>query len=189
MDPILNFAGEKVALGPLRKDLIATYARWVNDFEVTHTLAIGMKPLTLEAEEAWFQSQADAPTFTIYEKATLRPIGTTGLMNVDHQHRTAELGILIGEKDTWGRGYGTEATNLTLDYAFTGLGLHNVMLRVHASNARAIRAYERVGFKHVGRRRQAHRRGGGMEDVLYMDILAAEHESPVLGALVNASPS
>jgi RimJ/RimL family protein N-acetyltransferase len=93
---------------------------------------------------------------------------------VDHYNRTATFGILIGEKDCWGKGYGTEATRLVLDYAFTGLGLHNVMLNVFANNERAIRAYRRAGFREIGRRRQAHRTGGDLEDVVFMDCLATD---------------
>lgn len=187
--PVLNIVGDKVALGPLRRDLLPLYQRWVNDFAVARTLALCCRPLTLEAEEAWYDSTSRSQSnvgFTIYERTTLRPIGTTGLKHVDHRHGTAEFGIAIGERDCWGQGYGTEATILMLDYGFTVLGLHNIMLQVYAFNERAIRAYLRAGFREIGRRRQAHRLGRHAYDVVLMDCLASEFQSPLLRGLLGA---
>jgi len=186
--PIVNIVGEKVALGPRRRDLLPLYQQWMNDFEVTRTLGVGWRPITWEFEEAWYArvSQNEREIgFTIYERASLRPIGSTGLHDVDHQHRTAGFGIVIGEKDCWGKGYGTEATVLTLDYAFTGLGLHNVILTVYADNERGLRAYTRAGFRVIGRRREALRRGGQANDVVYMDCLATEFEGSILRRLLD----
>ena len=144
------------------------------------TLSIGgLRPLTAEGEAAWYDrvttSEKDV-SFTLYERESLRPIGSLGLHQVDHYNRTALFGILIGEKDCWGKGYGTEATRLVLEYAFTGLGLHNVMLTVFAYHERGIRAYKRAGFREIGRRRQAHRFAGVAEDIVMMDCLATEFE-------------
>jgi RimJ/RimL family protein N-acetyltransferase len=185
-EPILTLVGEKVALGPLRRELVPLYQRWMNDFEVTRTIGRPMWPLTREAEEDWYEGAARGErevTFTAYERASLRPIGNSGLMGIDHQRRVAEFGILIGEKDCWGKGYGTETTRLVLDYAFHGLGLHNVMLRVYAHNLGGIRVYERAGFRLIGRRRDSWRMGDLVRDELYMDCLATEFESPYLRRL------
>jgi RimJ/RimL family protein N-acetyltransferase len=186
--PILNILGEQVALGPRRRDLLPLYLRWINDFEVTRTLGQPLRPMTWEEEEAWYDrangSQGDVG-FTIYERATLRPIGNTGLHGINYREGTAEFGILIGEKDCWGKGYGTEATRLMLDYGFTALGLQSIMLRVHSHHERAIRAYTRAGFRHAGRWRQAHRLAGTAHDVIFMDCLAEEFQSPVLAAVIR----
>jgi diamine N-acetyltransferase len=99
-------------------------------------------------------------------------------------HRTADFDIAIGEKDCWGKGCGTEAAALMLDYGFTALGLHNIHLSVWSFNERAIRAYRRAGFREIGRRRGAHRLGGQAYDVIYMDCLATEFQSPVLRRLL-----
>jgi RimJ/RimL family protein N-acetyltransferase len=176
-EPIINLMGEKVALGPLRRDLLPLYQRWVNDFEVTRTLSIPGGPLTLEAEEAWYDGASKSHnivSFTIYERVTLRPIGTTGLMGLDHANRTAEFGILIGEKDCWGKGYGTETARLVLGYGFTIRSLHAIFLRVYSYNERGIRAYTRAGFQPAGRIREAHWYAGKPYDVLFMDCLADE---------------
>jgi RimJ/RimL family protein N-acetyltransferase len=93
--------------------------------------------------------------------------------------------IAIGEKECWGRGYGTEVTQLMLDYGFNVLGLHNIMLTVFSINRRGIRAYLRAGFREIGRRREAVERGGQLLDIVYMDCLATEFESPVLQRLMR----
>jgi RimJ/RimL family protein N-acetyltransferase len=185
--PIVNFVGEKVALGPRRRELVPLYTKWINDFEAVRGLGVGMRPTTREAEEEWYErtSKGDRDAgFTIYERATMRPIGNAGLHGVDHRHRVAEFGILIGEKDCWGKGYGTEATALVLEYGFTALGLHSIMLRAYSFNERAIRAYTRAGFRLVGRWREAHRLGGQAYDVVFMDCLATEFQGQALRHLL-----
>ncbi len=183
--PLFNIVGEKVALGPLRKDLVPLYARWFNDFRTLRMLGPMPRPLTLEQEEQWYKraiTRGDAViAFTIYEKATRRPIGNTGLHDIDHRNRTALFGITIGEPDARGKGYGTEATQLMLDFAFTVQGLHNVMLFVHEYNLAGIRTYTKAGFKEFGRRRECHFMGGKRWDLIHMECLATEWgPSPVL---------
>ncbi len=180
--PILNIVGERVALGPLRRDLIPLYARWRNDFEVQRTFGAPLRPVTIEERTRWFDEQvaSDAHWFTIYERESLRPIGTTDLYEINLRYRTASFGMLIGEADARGKGYGTEVTRLMLDYAFTALSLHNVMLIVVEYNLAGRRAYEKAGFREMGRRRQADIMNGVVYDEIYMDCVASEFESPVL---------
>ena len=147
--PILNLKGERVAFGPIRRALLPLYERWMNDFTVIETLGVGVRPMTSESEAAWFEQAATnstSVTYTVYELAGLRPIGTVSLRDIDHANRTATFGILIGEREEWGKGYGTETTRLMLDYAFSVLGLNNVMLTVFSQNERGLRAYRRAGF-------------------------------------------
>lgn len=186
-EPILNVVGEKVALGPLRRDLLPLLQRWINDFEVTRTLASRLVPMTLEQEEAWYEGAGKSENdvrFILYQRDGMRPVGVAGLHHIEHNNRTAEFGVLIGEKDCWGKGYGTEATRLMLDYGFTCLGLHAIMLHVHVYNQRGISAYKRAGFKEMGRLRECHILGGKAYDVLIMDCLSTEFESPVLKKLL-----
>ena len=185
--PIINIAGEKVALGPLRQDLLPLYLKWINDFEVLRFLAASMRPKSLEAEEEWYARASKAEnqaSFTIYEKARLRPIGNTSLGKINHTHRTAEFGIMIGDKASWGKGYGTEVTRLMLEYGFTCLGLHNISLWVHAANESGIRAYQRAGFRIAGRLRQSLRLGGQAYDDILMDCLATEFQGSALSHLL-----
>lgn len=185
--PQLCVIGEKVALGVLHRGLVPLHARWVNDLEILRTDGVEPRLTTREAQEAFYDRiSADAGRihFAVYERDSLRPVGETNLRDIDHYEGTAEFGVLIGAKECWGRGYGTEATRLTLDYGFSVLGLHNIWLDVVAYNERGIRAYRRAGFREIGRRRQAHRFGGRRYDVIWMDCLASEFESPVLQRLL-----
>ena len=179
--PLLSIVGERVALGPYHRALIPLLWKWENDLPLSPLSGDPMVPVTLDAIEADYEKHhkelpKDAATFAVYERATVRPIGKAGLSSINHMHRTAEFGIVIGEPDCLGKGYGTEATRLVLDYAFNALGLYNVFLRVYAYNARAIRTYEKAGFKEIGRRREAHRIGGRAFDEVYMDCLATDFQ-------------
>jgi len=99
------------------------------------------------------------------------------LFGMDQGDRRAMLGIVIGEKACWNKGYGQDATKLLLDYGFNLLNLNNIMLGVFSFNERAVNCYRKVGFKEIGRRRQARIIGGKKFDVILMDILAEEFES------------
>lgn len=184
-EPILNVRGDLVALGPLRRDLIPTYARWVNDLGTLRTLAVLPAPLAIEAEEAWYEAAiaGGARVFTIHELATLDPIGTCELRDIDHRNRTATIGMLIGEPAARGKGYGTEATRLLLDVGFTVLGLHSIWLDVFSFNLAGQRCYAKAGFREVGRRRECRLLDGVLHDQIILDILATEFDSPVLARL------
>lgn len=184
---IINIEGNLVALGPIRRDLLPVYQQWINNFETAKNLALPPGPMTLEAEEGWFNAAATGSVtyFTIYERSTWRPIGNIDLRDIDHRNRSASLGILIGEAASRGKGYGTEAVRLVLDYAFTALGLHNILLSVYEYNLAGRRAYAKAGFKEIGRRRQCRALAGRLWDEIYMDCLATEFESPVLAAVMT----
>lgn len=181
--PIINFEGEKVALGPLCRKLIPLYHIWNNDFRVNRTTS-GDRPVTLEQQADGYDRYTTDPNyafFTIYERETYRPIGITYLGDIGN--RTAEFGIVIGERERHGKGYGTETTRLMLDYAFTVLGLHNVMLTVYEYNLAGIRAYQKAGFREIGRRREVVWMNDRLWDLVYMDCISSEFTSPVLGRI------
>jgi RimJ/RimL family protein N-acetyltransferase len=180
--------GDRVILGPLRREAIPDLTCWM-DLETMRTTDPASFPMTAEWVQQWYDRAAVAPDehwFLVYEQASMQPIGLVGLTNVDHRHRTAEHNIVIGEKCARGKGYGTEATVLLLDYAFNVLGLHNVWLRVFANNPAGIRAYEKAGFHHIGRRRESRRMGGKVWDTVLMDCLADEFDSPVLARVFRS---
>ena len=184
-EPQLLAVGERVALGPIRKDLLDRYLRWVNDLEVRHGLTnLGL--YTPETEETWYaeasaamgKREPEAVHFTVYDRSDGAPVGTTALFQIEWRLSRAKYGILLGERR--GAGLGTEATRLTLDWAFTVLGLHNVLLEVLPWNQRAIRAYEKAGFRPLGRRRDALVSFGRRCDEVLMDAVASEFEGSVL---------
>ena len=180
--PAITVEGNLIALGPLRRDLIPTYHRWHNNVATMRTFALPL-PTTFEQEEALYgelTTASDKAFFTVYERASWQAVGTTYLTDIDHLHRRAEFGVLIGEAIQRGKGYGTETASLMLDFGFTALSLHNIMLTVYAFNLAGRRAYEKAGFREVGRRRQSHWMGGQYWDEIIMDCLATEFTSPVL---------
>ena len=189
MDVEYLIEGERAALGPLRRDLAESYARWINRLDVRQNLSqLGI--FDSQAEEAWVEDAANAqfqPTqahFTIYDRRDGEPVGTCALVDVSYRHARARFGILLGERR--GEGIGTEATRLTLDWAFNVLSLRNVLLEVMPWNASAIRAYEKAGFRLVGRRRDALVAHGRRWDELYMDAVASDFEGSVVAARLPA---
>jgi len=174
--PTITIIGERLALGPFDRELMATYCRWLNDFRMMRTIGQPV-PYTLEQVAEDYRQISDSSrvtSFTIYERVSGRPIGNTAWTEIDWQNGTAEYVLYIGEADCRGKGYGSEVTRLMLDYAFGTLGLHNVMLRVYGYNLAGYHAYLKAGFRECGRRRQCKRLGGELWDVIYMECLAAE---------------
>ena len=187
--PVVNVVGERVALGPLRRDMIPAYVRWMNDFTATRGIAMQSRPMTAEAEEAWYADAAavkpDAVVFTIYEVDGWRPVGNGDLREIDHLSRTATLGILIGEPDARGRGLGTEAVRLLLDYGFRALGLANIWLAVYEYNLAGRRAYEKAGMTLVGRRRESRWHLGQWWDECYYEALAEDFPESAVRSLLD----
>jgi RimJ/RimL family protein N-acetyltransferase len=136
----------------------------------------------VEDVQAWYDQAASSDArevhFTVYDLADLTPVGTTLLVRIDHRQGTAEFGILIGERRN--QGLGTEATRLTLDWGFTVLGLHNILLVTFSWNRGAIRADEKAGFREIGRRRGAVVTLGRRFDQVLMDAVAEEFTDSIL---------
>ena len=174
--PILR--SQRVYLRPAEREDIPTFLVWLADAEVSEGLAT-RAPWSRIAEETWFDELQKSQGKTIWHfviclRDRERPIGFCALHDIDHVNGGTELGIGIGETDEWDKGYGSEAMEVLLDFAFGELRLHRVFLHVFEFNARAIHAYERIGFQHEGAKRQAYYRHGRHHDMLVMGILADE---------------
>jgi diamine N-acetyltransferase len=184
-EPDLIVVGEKVALGPLRRDLAASYARWMNQLEVRRGLD-HRGVATPQSQEKWVEENIErgakrepqAVEFTVYDCADSTPVGTAGLLQIAHANGTAEFGIAIGERR--GQGLGTEATRLVLDFAFHVLGLRNVLLETLEWNVAGLTAYERAGFRRVGVRRGAVMSRGRPTDLVIMDAVPEDFGASVL---------
>ena len=184
-DPDFIIVGEKVALGPLRRDLAADYARWMNQLEVRAGLDhLGIA--TPQSQEKWVEDNLErgaenepkAVEFTVYDRADSAAVGTAGLFGIAHTHGSAEFGIAIGERR--GQGLGTEATRLVLDFGFHVLQLRNVMLETLEWNVAGLTAYERAGFRRVGVRRGARVSRGRRTDMVLMDAVPEDFGTSVL---------
>jgi RimJ/RimL family protein N-acetyltransferase len=176
------FHGNLVRLTSAEPDELAkAEARWQQDSEFYRL--VDSDPIRLSSEkrtrEHFTEHRVDRgldPEFFSFHVRTLdddRLIGFLG-MRVDLIHSDAMLGLGIGERDFWNKGYGTDMVKVCLRYAFSELGLQRVSLGVMAYNARAQRSYEKAGFRLEGRTRQDVQREGKRTDTLWMGILREE---------------
>ena len=101
-------------------------------------------------------------------------IGNCSFMNVDHTTHSAEVGLFIGDKSCWNKGYGTEVMRLLLHFGFGTLNLNRIFLRVDEANKGGIRTYEKAGFVQEGRLRKAVYQDGQYRDLLFMSVIRSE---------------
>ncbi len=177
------FTGSLVQLKARDPEQFATaIVRWGRDSEYRRLLdsdvprAVAKKPLQ-EWIERDLESRPDRDfLFLIHTLQDDRLIGFIGLDGISWTHGDAWVFIGLGERDTWGKGYGTDAMRVILRYAFTELNLHRVSLDVFGYNPRAIRSYEKCGFAVEGRTRGQLNREGQRYDMAFMGILKEEWE-------------
>jgi RimJ/RimL family protein N-acetyltransferase len=171
--------GEGIRLRGIDQGDLPLFVSWLNDPEVRQYLSL-YAPLSNAQEEKWFESLdklsiAEQPLMIeASHEQKWKAVGDISFIAVDQRARNAELGLFIGEKDFWGKGIGTQVLSLMLDYGFFTLNFHRIYLRVYALNERGIHCYEKVGFKHEGRMREAAYLGGEYVDILWMGILKDE---------------
>lgn len=171
--------GKKIYLRGLEKnDLAGNMFQWANDPDVTYYMFTGAMPNTMELlEEEYAQllkSETDVVLAVIDKEADIH-IGNVGLYSINWISRSAEFRIIIGEKEYWSKGYGTEATKLIVEYGFERLNLNKLWLGVNAEHKGAIKAYENAGFVHEGILRQEIYRNGKYYDAVRMSILRDEY--------------
>ncbi|WP_407400202.1 GNAT family N-acetyltransferase [Treponema sp.] len=172
---IKKLKGNRIYLSPMTPEDALRYTEFLNDLEVTRGLVMSGANVTVDGERSWLSTQSSSnQDYSIIDLASEKLIGSVGLDSIDSLNATAELGIVIGDKDYWNKGYGAEAITLILDYGFRRLNLHSVFLHVYSFNERAVHCYERIGFKKAGVLRQQVQRGGKFYDRYIMDILADE---------------
>jgi len=182
--------GEKCYLSPVSLDDAEKYSEWVNDLEIGQFVLFTAGVYDVDKErDALKRLMASTSIFAIVERDTNKVIGNCGLHDINEIHRRATFGIFIGEKTFWNQGIGTEATALILDYAFNIMNLNNISLDVVEYNHRAVKCYEKVGFKYIGKRRKYMFMAGEYHDVLIYDILASEFKSPYVRKVFDESVS
>jgi len=166
-----------LALTSLSLDDLPTLSTWINEREQVLFNA-PYKPVHEGQHKAWFESIQNCKDMVIFGIRLLennKLIGSCQLHSIDHVHRSAELQIRLGEVAERDHGYGTEATQLLLDFAFKDLNLNRVYLHVFATNAAAIRTYEKVGFMREGLLRQAAYIDSCYVDVVIMGVLREDY--------------
>ena len=171
--------GERVRLRAIEHDDVKYYYAWVNDPDVTRNLSLYL-PMSNRDEEHWFErvTQGDPNerplAIEVRDGDGWKLIGNCGVFSIEWVNSSAELGIMIGDKSCWNKGYGTEVMNLLLRHCFETLNLNRVFLRVYADNPRAIRAYRKAGFVEEGRMREAVFKHGKYDDVILMSVLRSD---------------
>jgi len=172
------FSGTLIRLAALQREDLPIYAGWFRDYEIERFLLPDVVvPMTDEAEAEWYERASkatDSYTFAIRTLADDVLIGNCSLFEISQKNRVATFGIVVGNKEYWGKGYGSDATREMLRFAFYELNLNRVQLEVYDFNKRAIRAYENVGFVHEGTRRNALFREGRYHDIHMMSVLRDE---------------
>ncbi len=119
--------------------------------------------------------------FAIFALPEIKLIGLCGIYRVNTTWQNGHLGISIFDREFWGKGYGTEAVRLTVDYGLRFLNLHTIQLNTSSFNERALGAYRKAGFKEMGRGREAQIVAGKRYDEVYMACLRSEFEPPKPG--------
>ena len=170
--------GERIYLrGVEKRDLSGEYFQWLNDYEVTRYLESGVFPNSQESMEAYYQARITSSNevfLAIILKEKDRHIGNVKLGPINWVHRFAEFGIMVGARDCWSKGYGTEATLLFMDYAFKRLNLNKVILGVISEHEAAVQVYEKIGFLKEGRITNYYIIDGDYKDKTIMGITAKE---------------
>lgn len=174
--------GEKTILKGLTRESASLIYKWVNQEEL-RALTGTVFPVSEYEHDEWIKSvalSAEKKIFLICTKNDERAIGTIGLEKFDYISRNVELFISIGEQsyispNNQQGGYGTDAVATLVNFCFKSLNMHKVLLRVFESNSRAIRCYEKVGFKKEGTLIDHHFSNGKYENVIIMGIIAPDH--------------
>lgn len=165
---------------------LSTVLRWYADPEIARLTRYSTRPMPAEEVERFFRSRllsSESVAYGIHVRGTGRFVGLTTFSSLDPDNGSVLFHITIGERDAWGQGYGTEVARLMLWLAFERIGLHRVGLTVFSFNERAVRSYEKAGFRIEGRAREAIARDDRYWDEIQMGILRDEWLAARAGAL------
>ncbi|ANQ47983.1 GNAT family N-acetyltransferase [Flammeovirga sp. MY04] len=172
-----------IELRPIQKENVNSFYQWLNDEEVIkYSLSLFQKLNSKQEIQKWFNTVIDDRVNLnkgIYIKGTNNFIGYAGISNISTTNKSGEYYIFIGDKDYWGKGYGTATTTEIIKIGFTELGLNRIMLTVSEPNTGGLKAYQKAGFKLEGRLRQAAYRDHEFHDKIVMSILKEEYQEKI----------
>jgi RimJ/RimL family protein N-acetyltransferase len=172
-DDVVFLRSKRLYLRPPTKDDIPYYLWWRNDQEVSQYLGAFLPFMEADGVE-WLDrihknKECDV-VFTIVDAKTRKPVGLMGIHEISWKDRRATTGAMIGEKSYWGKGYGTEAKMLLLNYAFNTLNLRKMSLRVYAFNKRCKAYNEKCGYKVEAVLKQEMFKNGRYQDLIVMAV-------------------
>ncbi len=171
---IKKMVGTKCYLSIMNIDDAEQFTVWLNDMELTNYLRFSSSVITVESEKEILKTLSQENTYSIIDMETDKLIGSVGLERIDHLNQSAEIGIFIGDRDYWNKGFGQEALSLLINYAYKRLNLHNIYLNAYSFNLRAISCYKKIGFSIIGERREILLRDGKYHNIVLMDLLPSD---------------
>ena len=168
--------GKRIIIRGIRKEDVKEIYTWVNN-ENLRSFTGTLYPISEYEHEVWIKSQFESTEkklFLVCDRQTKKALGTIGLKYIDLVNRNAELFINLGMiEEIEGQGYGTDAVSTFVAYCFKHLNFHKIYLNVYESNLRAIRCYEKAGFKQEGKLMEHHFNNGKYESVIVMGIISS----------------
>lgn len=168
--------GDRIYLSNFVQSDVPTLTNWFQQLEVTAYVGMQGTSFLVEQEQHWYENYVKPSEtvqhFAVVDKQTHRLIGNVSLMDIRQIHQRAELGIVIGERDCWGKGYGREAIRLMCQYGFVFRNLHTIYLWYVSYNERARKSYEAAGFRETGRIPHARLFNGKRYDDVVMTLTA-----------------
>jgi diamine N-acetyltransferase len=182
VDQVVFLRGRKVHLRPFDKiSDLDTAMRWINDPEIRRVIGSGPTPTTRNIEGEWFDRMGkDQRNIVLAISVRTTLIGSIGLHKINWIDRTAEVGILIGEKKQWGKGYGHDATQTLQRYAFHDLNLRKLYWVALEQNKRSLSLAQRCGFQQEGRRTRHMFREGRYQDVIDLAVFREDWERTLI---------
>lgn len=168
--------GKKVVLRPAQLEDAPRFVKWFNDKTVNKFLAV--RSMTLKDERQYINNRLKGKVKNdlhfCMDTVDGTHIGAVGLHHINKTDGYAMFGIMIGDKNFWDKGLGSEAARLIIDYGFKKLKLHRIELEVHENNPRAIKVYDRLGFKVEARKRERLKYNNKFYDSILMAVLDRE---------------
>jgi len=168
---------DQIYLRSVEKEDLPFLYLWAND-PILRGLIGEVTPTSFRSLEEFLDKSRNDNSrvwFVIVEKETNRVIGETGLLRMFPAWRTTDMSLIIGNEEARGKGYGAEVVRLMLNYAFGYLNFHRVAIGVVGTNERALRFYEKVGFKHEGIQRDGYYYNHTYQDFVMMSMLDNEY--------------
>lgn len=168
---------KNVYLRPVEFSDASSIQKWHNDPELRKFARCGELPMTLEKEEEDIKAASHAPNeayLMIVKKRDNKPIGFIRINDLTSSARDVWLRMIIGDKSSWGKNFAGEALRSVLEWLFYELNIHRVTLGTYATNKRALKFFEKMGFKREGILREAHFEDGTYHDIISFGLLKKE---------------
>lgn len=171
----IAIVSDRLLLLPLESSDAEVVLEWVNNEEIVRNFQFFTGAISIEEEVRYIEDMEDSSTdllLGIIEAGEL--IGTCGLHEIDFKNDTARLGVIIGKKEHWNKGYAREAICVLLDFAFSAAGLHKIYLNVFVTNQKSIRLYAEIGFQTEATLKGEYKIRGEYVDMFRMSVLKNE---------------